>query len=47
MTTATAYVTVLDINDNKPMFESPSYSAFVPEDRPSNYLVSGINRSMG
>lgn len=33
--TATVYVTVLDVNDNRPIFLQSSYEVSVPEDIPA------------
>ncbi|XP_011407489.2 PREDICTED: protocadherin Fat 4-like [Amphimedon queenslandica] len=40
--TAIAYITVLDINDNRPRFESSSYNVSVPEDTPTGIVISRV-----
>ncbi|XP_006170164.1 cadherin-23 isoform X1 [Tupaia chinensis] len=37
--TATAFVTVLDVNDNRPIFLQSSYEASVPEDIPEGHSI--------
>uniref|UniRef100_A0A8B9DVX4 Cadherin-23 n=1 Tax=Anser cygnoides TaxID=8845 RepID=A0A8B9DVX4_ANSCY len=39
--TATVYVTVLDVNDNRPIFLQSSYEASVPEDIPAASSIVG------
>ncbi|KAJ8795013.1 hypothetical protein J1605_018600 [Eschrichtius robustus] len=38
--TATVFVTVLDVNDNRPIFLQSSYEASVPEDIPEGHSIS-------
>uniref|UniRef100_A0A1X7SE36 Cadherin domain-containing protein n=1 Tax=Amphimedon queenslandica TaxID=400682 RepID=A0A1X7SE36_AMPQE len=40
--TAIAYITVLDINDNRPRFESNSYNVSVSEDTPTGIVISRV-----
>lgn len=37
--TATVFVTVLDVNDNRPIFLQSSYEASVPEDIPEGHSI--------
>ena len=41
--TATATITILDVNDNPPVFNQAEYETAVSENHPSNYLVSRFN----
>lgn len=45
--TATVFVTVLDVNDNRPIFLQSSYEASVPEDIPEGHsIVQAGGRAM-
>ena len=37
--TATVFVTVLDVNDNRPIFLQSSYEASIPEDIPEGHSI--------
>lgn len=46
--TATVYVTVLDVNDNRPIFLQSSYEVSVPEDIPAaSSIVQACGSSLG
>lgn len=44
--TATVYVTVLDVNDNRPIFLQSSYEVSVPEDIPAASSIVQARRCL-
>lgn len=45
--TATVFVTVLDVNDNRPIFLQSSYEASVPEDIPEGHSIVQVGGRLG
>lgn len=45
--TATVFVTVLDVNDNRPIFLQSSYEASVPEDIPEGHSIVQVCGRLG
>lgn len=45
--TATVFVTVLDVNDNRPIFLQSSYEASVPEDIPEGRSIVQVGGRLG
>jgi hypothetical protein len=45
--TATVFVTVLDVNDNRPIFLQSSYEASVPEDIPEGHSIVQVGGKLG
>lgn len=45
--TATVFVTVLDVNDNRPIFLQSSYEASVPEDIPEGHSIVQVGVAGG